>query len=243
MVLKWEAAPESPVITEKDLHLWRARLDLPANTLAELSQALSAEEQERVARLRLRNPLVARRFTAGRAILRQILGRYLGLEPSQVRFAYSNGKKPFLAASSEQNRLYFNLSHSHNLALFVITGSYEAGVDLEYLRQELDINQIAHNFFLSPEIESLNSQAATERRETFFHFWTVKEAYWKACGQNLASPVKPLTRFNPENFNPVETSSEISRFRLYSFLPEPDYLGALAVSNNFQGQVSCWNWP
>ncbi len=237
--LQWSSVSGARALAENEIHIWKARLDVSEDILAELEQVLSADERERAARLR--SSQVSRRFIAGRSIIRNILARYLKIESTQVRFSYNKAGKPFLLTDEEQKGLCFNLTHSHNLALVAITTSQEIGIDLEYLRQEIDVNQVANNFFLPEELETLRNLTPELRRETFFKFWTVKEAYWKACGQDLGVTLKPLQNMGEEAFSLIETSPEVASYKLYCFAPELDYTGALAIPNELARRLYSWD--
>jgi hypothetical protein len=78
-----------------------------------------------------------RRFIVARAGLRIILGRYLGIEPEQLRFHYNRYGKPSLSGHSGEDELRFNVSHSRDLALHAITREGNVGIDVEHLRENL----------------------------------------------------------------------------------------------------------
>src|SRR5207248_6265353 len=59
-------------------------------------------------------------FTAARGMLRGILGRYLDYPPGALRFDYTVHGKPSLPGELGGDRLRFNLSHSHGLALCAV---------------------------------------------------------------------------------------------------------------------------
>jgi phosphopantetheinyl transferase len=97
--------------------------------------------------------------SSGRA-LREILGRYLGLPASELRFETGRHGKPRLAAPGGE--LAFNLSHSSSLAL-VAVARREVGVDVERIR--------------------------TKRPVDFYRRWADREARVKYLGTGLTGPV------------------------------------------------------
>ena len=75
--------------------IWRADLEVHPLELNRLQNSLSPDELARAARLHFARD--RRRFIVARAILRDILTRYLDQPPAELRFSYSVHGKPRLA--------------------------------------------------------------------------------------------------------------------------------------------------
>src|SRR5439155_13239370 len=120
-----------------------------------------------------------------RSMLRVLLASYLGTPPAELCFAYSAHGKPSLAAPS--GRLEFNLSHSHGIVLFAFSQGRRVGVDVEYTRRDLNVQEIAGRFFSTAENCALTQCA--DMYDAFFHCWTRKEAFVKARGEGLSCPL------------------------------------------------------
>ena len=198
------------------MHSWCVRLDVPPETSAGLYATLTSDERNRSARLRFEHD--RRRFVVAHGVLRELLGRYLGIAPGAVRFVYNAFGKPEL--SSELGRLKFNLSHSADLALIAIAADAEIGVDLEFIRggEQADWAEIARCFFSAAERDRLNTLPSHVYAQAFFSCWTKKEAYVKARGEGLAI------------FDGTPTDAVLPRgWSLYTLQPAPGYVGALAV--------------
>ena len=180
---KWLSSPVDLTLSQDEVHVWRADLDLPAARLQQLVQSLSADEQVRAERFYFEQH--RQRFIAGRGILRILLGRYLSVEPQQLRFDYTSSGKPALAKTGD-SRLQFNLSHSQGLALYAVTRDRQIGIDLEQLRPTADVEQIAQRFFSAQEYAAIQSLPPDQKLEAFFRYWTCKEAYLKATGDGLS---------------------------------------------------------
>ena len=158
--------------------LWQLDLDLPLGS----SSSLSDEEQERARRFH--RPEDASRWTAARSALRQILGSYLDLEPSALRFVLVAKDKPTLELPAGEE-LHFNLSHSRGLGLLAVSRSLELGVDIEYSSSELDHLAIAERVF-PPELSaSLAALSGEQRSAAFYRTWVRAEAAAKCSGTGL----------------------------------------------------------
>lgn len=123
-------------------------------------------------------------FIAARGTLRYILARHLSIEPTDIVFTYNSHGRPAVASPAEMSGTVFNLSHSANKALYVISGGAPVGVDLERIRS-LDFAGISKRFFAPAEADTLASLPASEQSKAFFECWTRKEAFAKALGTGL----------------------------------------------------------
>jgi 4'-phosphopantetheinyl transferase len=180
----WSSAPESLSLSSGEIHVWRARLEQPAEVQESFLRTLADDERARADRFHFEKH--RRRFVLARGFLRALLGRYLEIEPAEVAFAYGPYGKPSLADDSD---LQFNMSHSHELAVYGFVLDREIGVDVEYVKEDFPGEDIAHHFFSTVEVENLVALAESERAAAFFRCWTRKEAYIKAIGSGLSHPL------------------------------------------------------
>ncbi|HLH68505.1 MAG TPA: hypothetical protein VKY90_05635 [Candidatus Dormibacteraeota bacterium] len=121
-------APQAwPCLGREEVHLWRAPLDLDREPLARLREVLSSEE--RALALTFRFQWARDRFVASRGWLRLLLGRYLGMPPSRLRFVIQTNGKPALAEPPTEVR--FNLALAGPLALMAVAEGREVGIGIE----------------------------------------------------------------------------------------------------------------
>jgi len=167
-----------------EVRLWSAAFNESVRAPEELSRILSVAERERAAVVP--SGEVRTRFVLCRGILRSLLGRLLGLDPSRVRIELSRSGKPGLAGPEARSGLRFSLSHTRGAALFGFCRDAEIGVDLERLRPAPWGVRVAGSFFGPAERAFLESRLSKSRDEAFLVLWTMKEAYLKARGEGLA---------------------------------------------------------
>lgn len=170
-----------------EIHIWQAVLDVPETCLARLSGTLSPGERRRALRFRFERD--RRRCAAGRGILREILGFYLGTDAAAIRISYTEYGKPYLEPQWNHAVLSFNTSHSEALALYVFTASSQIGVDVEYVREVPELADIAAHCFSRRERSLLENLPPKEKQDAFFKCWTRKEAFVKAVGRGLSTPL------------------------------------------------------
>jgi 4'-phosphopantetheinyl transferase len=237
----WRRPPERLALEREEVHVWRADLGLTAERIQKLWHTLSPDERERANRFRVQKERI--RFIAARGALRDILSRYLGVQPGHVRFQYSAYGKPALGNGLESENLHFNLSHSHGLALYAVARGRAVGIDLEYMQANGTAEQIAERFFSPQEVSVLRALPEAIRTEGFFNCWTRKEAYIKARGEGLSLPLDQfevsLTPGEPAKFLSMP---EAARWSLRALSPAPRYVAALVVEGH-RWQIDYWHWP
>lgn len=167
MVVSWKIPPPNVSLPKKDIHIWRAALDLPSTRVEELKEKLSIEERIRADRFRFERD--RDRFIVGVGILRTILGDYLSVAPSELGFSYGEHGKPRLSDVFGNKVVHFNMSHSEGLALYVFSRDHEAGVDLERTRDFPEMEQIVEQFFSVKERVVFNALPISKKRKTFFN--------------------------------------------------------------------------
>ncbi len=217
---------------DDEVHLWRVDLDAIRSEEPRWLKVLSGDETQRAARFHF--PVDRQRFIASRAFLRKIIAAYLDAVPSDLTFVYSKKEKPSLGPVFSDSGLTFNLSHSGGIALYAFSRRRDVGVDVEQVRRDFDVEEIARRFFSPQEQNELALIPAAERVEAFFRCWTRKEAYIKATGEGLSVP---LTQFDvslaPACTNALVSTrpdaAEATRWRLIKVPAGSGYIAALCV--------------
>ena len=238
----WPLPPSQPTLNLHEVHLWKASLDCSQKTIEACRHLLSPDELERADRFyfaRDRN-----HFIAGRASLRVVLARYLGLQPAELKFDYASNGKPSLAKTMHDTELNFNMAHSANVALYGITLCGEIGVDLERIHPDVPIEEIAGFFFSAGEVARLNSLPRDLQRQAFFACWTRKEAFIKAKGIGLSLPLDQFeVTLGPEEpallLHTLWDPNETQRWSLKAIDIDRDYAAAVAVEDH-GWQLQCW---
>jgi 4'-phosphopantetheinyl transferase len=216
----WQSPPAQPTLRPGEVHLWRARLDAAGQ---DLRGTLSAEEWVRAGKFvfeRDRN-----RYVATRGLLRAILGRYVGLDPRDLRFAAGAFGKPELAGACSSLR--FNLSHSHDLLLVAVTYIREVGVDVERLRDNVPFEMLAEHYFEPEDAWHIRLLPAPQKVWKFYDVWTSTEARLKAHGRGLSGGTRIV---------------QPDRWSLLTLTPADGYAAAIAVEGG-DFQLQCWSWP
>jgi 4'-phosphopantetheinyl transferase len=175
------SAPEIRTLNKDEIHLWHAEVS------DEFTQHRLLSEDEIARMLRFHFEKDRQNFIFCRSMLRVLLASYLGNSPAELCFAYSAQGKPALAFPS--SGLEFNLSHSNGKFLAAITSCRKIGADIEFVKRDLNVLQIAQRFFSVAEKQAIQALPDTLQHEAFFSCWTRKEAFVKARGEGLSCPL------------------------------------------------------
>jgi len=239
----WPGGPTRPALDDALVHVWRAELDAPAHEVERCAAILRADELQRADSFRFR--CHRDRFVMARSTLRSILGSYLDVPAREVPITYSATGKPLLARHDAPD-LRFNLSHSGNRAVYAVCAKREVGVDIEAFHRNIDDEALSVRFFAEAERRALAVAPRHARRQAFFSCWTRKEAYIKATGRGLATPLEAFA-VCPNARTPMPLlwvrgdPSERLRWVLVPLTVAPGYIGALAVEAPYGG-LRCWSW-
>lgn len=176
------------------------------------SEFLSPDEKERMQWFRFGTD--RRNFLFCRSMLRMLLASYLGISPAELRFAYSAHGKPSLSVPADN--LQFNLSRSNGAVVYAFSRGRRVGVDVEFIRHDLNVEEIATWF--SSIAEQMDIGQSSDKYCSFFHCWTRKEAFVKGRGKRLSCPLDFLdVSVAPESDEMTRPdSSEAQHWQLHS---------------------------
>lgn len=172
--------PETPgavSLAPQEIHVWAVPLWCDPEPYLPL---LSAAERDRSERLQILDH--RRRYTIAHGALRAILAGYTGDDATDLQFRVGPRGKPYL---SVHKQLFFNLSHSGQLAMVALANA-EVGIDLEKMRHLESLRDIAQRYFSGSEYERLAQLQGEAQLRGFYRVWTCKEAFIKALGAGLS---------------------------------------------------------
>ena len=175
---------DPPDLPPDVVHLWQRPVRPSADALEACYELLSLDECERASRYRVEK--ARNEYVLTRATLRSLISGYLRRTPQSVSFRYTEYGNPLLDGPGD---LRFNVSHTDGLALLAFVRNRDIGVDVEKVRPQTDVKQVAERFFSAHECHVLEHLSGDELHAAFFRCWTRKEAYIKAKGEGLSLPL------------------------------------------------------
>ncbi|HEV2974864.1 MAG TPA: hypothetical protein VGX69_07675 [Solirubrobacteraceae bacterium] len=226
----WLPGPREPSLEAAAVHVWRAE---PTRTDARVSDALSDAEYERAAHLIDERARLT--WSRSRGVLRALLGRYLQIEPAAVELRSGPHGKPELDGPREVGRpaLFFNLSHSRELALFAFTRAAPIGVDVQFARIgeracAPDRVALARRALGEQAANGLAALAADAREREFVWLWTRHEAELKRRGTGLGGST-------------AAAGDRVATALIDLDVGSPAAAAALALGAR-ASELRCWRW-
>ncbi len=193
------------------------------------------------------SPTVRQQFLVGRALMRAMLSKFSGREAHQIPFKWGRYGKPMWG--EPEVSLFFNLAHTTGAVVCGCTVEGDVGIDLERADRKVNL-ALADRYFAPEEVSRLRKLDSAKQAQHFLALWTMKEAFLKAIGTGLVTPLdsfacEPTPHGGqllrcPEAFGPPE------HWRLTRFALGTSYLGAIALRTAKRGKVECslqaWHW-
>ncbi|NOK63906.1 MAG: 4*-phosphopantetheinyl transferase superfamily protein [Chloroflexi bacterium AL-W] len=241
----WGVPHNELTLANDVVHVWYVPLNQPMAAVQRFTHLLAPDELQRAERFHFARDRY--HYIVSRGVLRTLLGRYLQCAPEQLQFQYGERGKPTLSHTKQPKQLQFNLSHTHERAIYAFAWERELGIDIEYIRTLDDMESIANHFFSAREYQQLCALPQADKQRAFFTCWTRKEAYIKARGDGLAYPLDQFAvSFAPEDCTPLlevyGDTQETERWSLHGLPTEADYVAALIVEGH-TWELRCWRWP
>lgn len=202
-----DITPPGP-LQSGEIQVWHAFNEVDEQDYSKLKELLSLDEIERASRFRFERHRM--QYVIGRSLLRMLIAAYLQEDARAIRFHHTAKGKPELLSADNAAGLHFNIAHSGRVLLFGFTRNRKIGIDVEEIRKDVEIDEIAQRFFSPSERGYLASLPLALRYDEFFRCWTRKEALLKATGEGLSVALSSFSVFsNPEaDFCQVKTGDE-----------------------------------
>jgi 4'-phosphopantetheinyl transferase len=183
----WRAARNELHLPPGEVHLWWVGLQVEGPALCACWDLLLPEETRVASGYRFVKDL--REFVVTRAVLRQILARYTGQSPADLRFESNPGGKAVLQGADSP---HFSVSHCSDIALLAVARA-RIGIDVEHVRPGNFWQKIIEHCLSPRERAYLEALPEVSRTTALYRFWTRKEAVLKAMGTGLLYPPQQVS--------------------------------------------------
>jgi 4'-phosphopantetheinyl transferase len=150
-------------------------------------------------------------------LTKSVLADKLGISAHEVNIQLRPNGKPFVHGNKA---IYFNLTHSADVIILVVTEEGEIGVDVEQVDSKFEWMRV--DSVLAPieiawiqENEQIDPFSVYKR---FFQIWTLKEAYIKCTGHGMSSHLKKLNfHVSPEHIQFLDSTNNDQNAEQYHF--------------------------
>jgi len=216
------------LLKENDLHIWQVSLTPESAMLKICNSFLTSEDKEKVKWFKFEED--RNNYIISKGILRLLLVDYLKSNNSDLVISRQKKGKPF---AENDRSLFFNMSDSGKVCVYVFTRVSEVGIDIEQKRLLHDLDELIQRNLTNKE-QNFLSKNPSEKAKNFFRFWTIKEAYLKAIGEGMRLTPDNL-EFSIENGNiklmNQQGIPEQENWIIKEFSPKTYYFGALVYKN------------
>ncbi|WOD43237.1 4'-phosphopantetheinyl transferase family protein [Hwangdonia lutea] len=216
----------------KTIHIWVININDVIHKIDNLKHVINKAEKEKASNFHFKKD--QNKYIMSRGALRVLSACYLNRNAKEIEFEYGEYGKPEYNFDSD---LKFNISHSGDLIVLSFVKEFDIGVDIEKVKADFDIFEIAANFFSDLEIKTLKKVPKDKQVEYFYRCWTRKESFIKAKAMGLSFPLDSFSVcINSDKKTAVlETKWDINEkdtWSLFTFSPQPNYIGAVSIQGN-----------
>lgn len=181
--LPGSSSPDLSMLTQ----LWYATPELLCDRAIDHHCRSLLPDDELAQAARFRQPQHQRQHVLTRHMVRHVLGEMAGVSPRQLVFGVNRYGKPHVAWPADF-RWSFNISHCTGMVVCAVSEQATVGVDIEPLDREVNVD-LADRYFAGYEAAALRQRPVQEQPFEFLRYWTLKEAFIKALGTGLATPL------------------------------------------------------
>jgi 4'-phosphopantetheinyl transferase len=229
------AAPNHPPKQQSCIQLWyaSAAADTPGKIESFCMRWLPQEEHQSAAKFRVAS--ARHQHVIGRGMARFLIAG-TQTAPHQIQFRSLDHGKP-IVETPEQLRRPFNIAHTKGLVICGLgpeAADEWLGVDIEGLDRKTDPG-LAQRYFAPEEIEQLDRVKNSDAKQALFlKIWTLKEAFIKAIGTGLNTPLDQFAFENAASNSPKlvlkdETLAQGRHWQIRNVIPRPGYIAAVAL--------------
>jgi 4'-phosphopantetheinyl transferase len=124
----------------------------------------------------------------------------------------------------------FNISHSGDWVVLVVSSSEQVGVDIEEIKK-VDL-AIAQRFFSNEEFVSITSRSEEDNQSLhFYEIWTAKESYVKAVGKGLSIQLNSFSTVKDKEMARIKTIDDKAWF-FQRFMIDQNYVITTCVDKD-----------
>lgn len=238
----WTSPAIIPALKSSQGHLWKIDSRTLEGSEVSCLSVLSEDEKARADKFRFRRDRLI--YVLARGVLRKLLASYIGKAANQIDFEYNEQGKPSVRSASN---VKFNVSHSRDMILIGFTRKVDIGVDIEWNKRPIEIQEVAKSFFSDGEVSDLLGLPEKDQLAAFYNCWTRKEAFIKAKGGGLSIPLDQFEVSLKPDLPPRLMSvrwdqQEVAKWNMERFYIDNDYTCAVITDSkdltwqNYDGQ-------
>ena len=231
---------------ECQLQVWHSATDVNRKGEFESRCEKFLDPDELARADRYRRVTSRNQHVVGRAMARRLLGD-VKVAPQSIQFSAGQYGKPQVVKPAEAKQP-FNIAHTDGLVLCGIADQEAelVGVDVEATDRRTS-TELAERYFSEPEIDFLRIQPVEQQKYFFLRIWTLKEAFIKAIGTGLRTPLANFAFEQIDSHSPTIRflAPELNDGRNWNFIcfqPRKGFIASAAVAAKRQNSGFKVHW-
>ncbi|MGI4022454.1 MAG: 4'-phosphopantetheinyl transferase family protein [Janthinobacterium lividum] len=220
----WKAAATAIYTDFKQITVWQIQISSFMANLNELKSLLQTQEMEKIKRYQQENDRNQRIIS--KAVLRILLGRYIGINPKEIRFQVDQHKKAVI--ENPFSSLHFNVSHSGDWVLIVIA-DISVGIDVEQMNTAFTWQNMLSLSFSPEEICFIKNTDCPY--QSFYKLWTRKESLLKATGKGLVDDLALIPALDGIHLNPAAITGSAENWQTFSFKVDENHVASVTFNS------------
>ena len=126
--------------------------------------------------------------------------------------------------------------------MIAVSDTAEVGIDIEQIRVDCPIDQLARRYYATSEFEWLRNLPEDKKLPGFYRLWTIKEAVLKCAGLGLSVPTQSIRVRLADDQAPTVICSaaghkQLEGFQVRELSPVEHYASAVAVSTKEEIEI------
>ncbi len=216
-------------IGSKEIHIWTGSYQSSEELFERMVSVVSPSEIQRANAFHFNRD--RQNYVQSHCLLRLLLSLYTGVCAQKIDFEFGAYGKPFLKDAST---IRFNMSHTKEMIAVAVTSDSDVGIDIEKPGHLDGVENLARQFMSDTELREMSCLEPGLRNSYLYRCWVNKEALVKASGRGIDDDLRLVTVMD----EPCENGARIlssgyegkrRRWRLDTFDPAPDHIGAVCV--------------
>jgi 4'-phosphopantetheinyl transferase len=117
--------------------------------------------------------------------------------------------------------------------VYAISAQHPVGIDIESIHP-IAAADLVDRFFSTAEQAMFHNLPSDLQQAAFFHAWVQKEAYLKACGTGLHTPLDEIeVSIDPRTPAAIISAPMAGTWRIQKLAIAPDYASAIAIGGDY----------
>jgi 4'-phosphopantetheinyl transferase len=179
----------------------------------------------------IQDPQRSKQFLLGRILIWHLLKEAFDITDYTIE-TQDTYDKPKLVFSQSELELDFNISHTEELVVAVISAAGNVGIDIEDMQTNRNWHALGKKYFSAHENQDIERKPAHIKPELSLKLWITKEAAIKAQGQTISrgmADIKTIHRWSEKKMYEAKGTHQNTEWQVFGITPLEHHYGSIAL--------------